>query len=370
MWMNRMERIFEMVRKEFLQLFRDPRMWRIVFIAPLIQLVVFGYAVSTDIKLVSTYVVDLSHTRESRDLLDALTASGYFKVSGRSQRPADVVRALDHEDALVGLVIPVDFAERLHSGAGTTLQLLLDGSQSNSATVAQGYAERIVQDFSQRYANGVTLAVDLRERAWFNPNLASRNYNVPAVAGAIIFLVCLLLTSLAIVREREIGTLEQLMVSPLTAVELIAGKTIPFALIGLIDVLIVTTAALFWFQVPLTGSFPLLLFASLLFILSSLGIGLLISTISKTQQEAFMTSFLVFMPTILLSGLMFPVSSMPVWFQWLTLINPMRHYLDIVRGIFLKGAGIMPLWPQYMALIVLGGAILIFAASRFRKQVV
>lgn len=368
MWKNSLERIREMVRKEFLQLFRDPRMWRIIFIAPLIQLVIFGYAVSTDIKLTSTFVVDNSRSQESRDLLDALTASGYFKISGRSQRPADVVRALDHEEALVGIVIPVDFAERLHTGAGADIQLLLDGSQSNSATVAQGYAERIVQDFGQRYARGVTPAIDLRERAWFNPNLTSRNYNVPAVAGAIIFLVCLLLTSLAIVREREIGTLEQLMVSPLSAVELIAGKTIPFAMIGLVDVVLVTVAALFWFQVPLAGSFPLLIFASLLFILSGLGIGLLISTVSKTQQEAFMTSFLVFMPTILLSGLMFPISSMPLLFQWLTLINPMRHYLDIVRGIFLKGAGIAPLWPQYLALVALGSAVLIFAASRFRKQ--
>lgn len=369
MWKESGERIREMVRKEFLQLFRDPRMWAIVFVAPLLQLVVFGYAVSTDIRHTATFVVDNSRTQESRDLVEALTASGYFDVIGQSQRLADVVRALDHEEALVGLIIPVDFAQRLQGGQGAAVQLLLDGSQSNSATVAQGYAERIVQDFGARYAGGLTLAVDLRERAWFNPDLASRNYNVPAVAGAIIFLICLLLTSLAVVREREIGTLEQLMVTPLAAVELIAGKTIPFALIGLIDVLIVTAAALFWFRVPFAGSFPLLMFSSLLFILSSLAIGLLISTVSKTQQEAFMTSFLVFMPTILLSGLMFPVSSMPVLFQWLTLVNPMRHYLDIVRGIFLKGAGIAPLWPQYLTLAVLGTVVLVFAASRFRKQI-
>ena len=358
-----------MVRKEFLQLFRDPRMWRVVFIAPVIQLLVFGYAVSTDIKETATFVVDHSGTRASRELVEAFTASGYFRVVGRSQRPADAVRALDREEALVGLVIPVDFAERLRDGRGAAVQLLLDGSQSNTATVAQGYAERIVQNFGVRHGGGAAPAVDLRERAWFNPSLASRNYNVPAVAGAIIFLVCLLLTALAVVREREIGTLEQLMVTPLAAVELIAGKTIPFALIGLIDVLIVTVAALFWFRVPFAGSFPLLLFASLLFILSSLAIGLLISTVSRTQQEAFMTSFPVFMPTILLSGLMFPVGSMPVLFQWLTLINPMRHYLDIVRGIFLKGAGIAPLWPQYLTLAVIGAVVLVFAASRFRKQV-
>src|SRR3990172_276132 len=293
-------RVWEMVRKEFLQLFRDPRMWRVVFIAPVIQLLVFGYAVSTDIKETATFVVDHSGTRASRELVEAFTASGYFRVVGRSQRPADAVRALDREEALVGLVIPVDFAERLRDGRGAAVQLLLDGSQSNTATVAQGYAERIVQNFGVRHGGGAAPAVDLRERAWFNPSLASRNYNVPAVAGAIIFLVCLLLTALAVVREREIGTLEQLMVSPLTAAELIAGKTVPFAIIGLADVLLVTAAALFWFRVPLVGSLALLMFASLLFILSGLGIGLLISTISNTQQEAFMTTFLVFMPTILL----------------------------------------------------------------------
>jgi ABC-2 type transport system permease protein len=357
------------VRKEFLQLFRDPRMWRVVFIAPLIQLMMFGYAVSTDVRNVSTFVVDHDGGPEARALVEALTVSGYFRVTGRSTRPAELVRALDHGDALVGLEIPADFAVRLRDGRGAQVQMLLDGSDSNTATVAQGYAERIVQEFAVRFGGGAQLAVALRERAWFNPDLASRNYNVPAVAGAIIFLVCLLLTSLAVVREREIGTLEQLMVSPLASWELIAGKTIPFALISLVDMAIVTVAALLWFEVPLRGSFVLLTGASVLFILVALGIGLLISTISKTQQEAFLTTFLVFMPTILLSGLMFPVSSMPELFQWLTLANPMRHYLEIVRGIFLKGTGVAPLWSQYLTLLVLGIGMLVFAASRFRKRI-
>lgn len=369
MWRERLERVREMVRKEFLQLFRDPRMWRVVFIAPVIQLIVFGYAVSTDIKDTPTFVVDASRTAESRELIDAFTASGYFQVVKRSARPADLVRALDHGEALVGLVIPVDFTTGLRDGQGTTIQLLLDGTESNTASVAQGYAERIVQDYATRIGGRTTLAVELRERAWFNADLASRNYNVPAVSGAIIFLICLLLTSLAVVREREIGTLEQLMVSPLSPGELIAGKTIPFAIIGFVDVILVTVAALLWFRVPFVGSFALLSLASLLFILSSLGIGLLISTVSKTQQEAFMTTFLVFMPTILLSGLMFPVSSMPELFQWLTLINPMRHYLEVVRGIYLKGAGVSPLAGQYLALLLLGAGVLAFAASRFSKRV-
>jgi ABC-2 type transport system permease protein len=359
-------RIREMIRKEFLHVRRDHRLWRLLFIAPLIQLMIFGYAVSTDVRNTATVVVDLSHTQEARDLIDAFTASGYFRIVARSTRPADAVQALDHGDALAALVIPVDFATALGQGHAT-VQLLLDGTQSNSATVAQGYAERIVQEYAIAAAGNIRLAIDLRARAWFNPDLLSRNYNVPAVAGTIVFLMSLILTALAVVREREIGTLEQLMVSPLTPFELIGGKTIPFALFAFVDVLLVTGAALFWFGVPFVGSLWQLMLASLLFILSGLGVGLLISTVSKTQQQAFLTTFLVFMPIMLLSGFMFPVNSMPKIFQWLTLVNPMRHYLEIVRSIFLKGAGIAPLWHQYAVLAVLGIVTLIFAASRFRK---
>ena len=367
--MASLERIREMVRKEFLQLFRDPRLWRVMFIAPVLQLIVFGYALSTDLHDTSTVLVDLDNSQASRELVDAFTASGYFRIIGRSRRPADMVSALDHGDARVGIQIPVEFSAHLRDGTGAVVQIVFDGTDSNTATVAQGYAERIVQNYAQRVAGGVRLAVDLRERAWFNPDLVSRDYNVPAVAGAIVFLMCLLLTSLAVVREREIGTLEQLMVSPLSAIELIAGKTIPFALVGLADVLLVTAAAVLWFRVPFEGSFALLMLASLLYVLSGLGLGLLVSTSAKTQQEAFLTTFLIFMPTILLSGLMFPVNSMPKVFQWLTYVNPMRHYLEIVRGIFLKGAGLTALWYQMMALLLLGVGLLGFAASQFRKQV-
>jgi ABC-2 type transport system permease protein len=367
-WAESLQRIWEMLRKEFLQIARDPRLVRVIFIAPVIQLLVFGYAVSTDIRDTTTFVVDHDRTQVSRDLVQAFTASGYFQVVGRSARPADLVSALQQGDAIVGITVPAGFAQALRDGSGARVQVLLDGTNSNTARVALGYAERIVQSFGARYG-GMALALDLRERAWFNPDLKSRDYNVPAVVGAIILLVCLLLTSLAVVREREIGTLEQLMVTPLTAFELIAGKTIPFALIGLVDLLVVTAVALFWFEVPFAGNFGTLLLASVLYLLSGLGLGLLISTISKTQQEAFMASFLVFMPTILLSGFMFPVSSMPEVFQWLTLVNPTRHYLEIVRGIFLKGVGFSALWMQFLALLVLGTALLGFAGSRFRKTV-
>lgn len=365
----KLERVFEMVRKEFRQVFRDPRLSRVLFVAPVIQLLAFGYAVSTDVRDVATFVIDDDGSRESRELVETFTASGYFRVAGFSRRPADLVRAIDHGEAVLGLVIPAGFARDLRRGVTAHVQLIFDGTNSNVATVAQGYAGRIVQSWTaRRFPSLPPPAVDLRARAWFNPDLESRVYNVPAVVGALLILICLLLTALAVVREREIGTLEQLLVSPLTPGELILGKTIPFALIGLVDLVLITAVALLWFKVPFRGSALLLFVASILYILSALGVGLFISTISRTQQEAFMAVFLVFLPTMLLSGFMFPVSSMPAIFRWLTLINPMRHYLEIVRGIFLKGAGLGALWKQFLALSLMGVGILWLAADRFRRR--
>ena len=365
------ERVFGLLSKEFRQTFRDPRMARVIFVAPLIQLLAFGYAVSTDLDDTSMFVVDHDNTRESRELVSAITASGYFEVTGRSPSPGDLVRALDRGDAVLGVEIPRGYAEAWLGDGGAQIQVLLDGTNSNTAAVAQGYVTRIIEGRAvERAMSGVALPVDLRERAWYNPELASRNYNVPAVVGTLIMLVCLLLTSLAIVREREIGTLEQLKVSPLTAGELIFGKTLPFGIIGMGDLVLVTTVAVLWFDVPLRGSLLLLFISSLLYVMAGLGMGLLISTISKTQQEAFMGTFLVFMPALLLSGFMFPVSSMPRIFQDLTILNPVRHYIEIVRAIFLKGTGLDVLWPQFLALLLLGIALLTLATLRFRREVV
>jgi len=362
-------RVREMVRKEFIQALRDVRLRGLIFLAPVLQLVVLGYAVSTDVRNTAAFVVDHDRTRDSRELVEALTASGYFRVAGRSAREADLVAALDHGRAVVGLVIPAGFAADAARGEGQ-VQILVDGTNSNIATVAKGHAERIVQSHGlRRAAAGSPPPLDLRERPWYNPGLASRFYNVPAVTGVIIMLVCLLLTSLAVVREREIGTLEQLMVSPLRPGELIAGKTVPFVLIGLLDLALVTAVAILWFKVPFQGSLPLLLLASVLYLPPNLGLGLLISTVSRTQQQAFMVTFLIFMPTVLLSGFMFPVSSMPRTFQWLTLLNPLRHYLEVVRAIFLKGAGAAALWPQLLALLAMGAGVLGLAATRFRKTI-
>ncbi len=363
-----MARVLEMVRKEFRQVLRDPRMARVIFVAPIIQLLVFGYAVSTDVRDTRTFVVDHDRGAVARELVDAMTASERFEVVGRSDRDRDAVDALDHGRALVAVVIPRDFARTLARGEDARVQLLFDGTQSNTATIARGYAERIVQDFAAEHAaQPLPDAVTLRERAWYNPDLSSRDYNVPAVVGSLILLICLLLTALAVVREREIGTLEQLMVSPLKPVELILGKSIPFALIGLFDLVLVTTVAILWFRVPFQGNFLWLLLAGLLYLQSALGIGLLISTISNTQQEAFMSSFLFFMPALLLSGFMFPVSSMPSAIRWVTAFNPVTHFLIIVRGLFLKGAGLPTLWPHFVVLLAMGVVLLGFASTRFQK---
>jgi ABC-2 type transport system permease protein len=362
-------RIREMVRKEFRQLLRDPRSRMMIFVAPVIQLVMFGYAVNTDIRDTATFVVDHRATADSRALIDAFTATGYFAVVGRSTRPADLVRALDHGEAAVGIEIGPTFAEDLRRGTAT-VQIVADGANSNTATVAQGYATRIVQRFAmERLAASSALpaAIDLRTRAWYNPNLESRTYNVPAVIGVLIFLMSLLLTALAVVRERELGTLDQLMVSPLSPTEFMLGKTLPVAVIGFADLALISVIAIFWFDIPMRGSPFALVPAALMYILAGLSFGLLISSVSKTQQEAFMVMFLFLLPAIILSGFFYPISSMPVVFQWLTTLNPVRHFLEIVRAIFLKGEGVAGLWPQYVALLTMAVGALTLAIRRLPK---
>ena len=363
-----LERIGEMVRKEFRQLFRDRRMIAFMFGAPVLQLILLGYAVSTDVRDTPMIVVDHDRTPASRTLVDAFTASGRFVVVERSMRATDIDRALEHGRAIVGIEIPVAFEKKLERGEGS-VQLLFDGTNSNYATVAKSYAERIILNYGvQRSGIDFRPPIDLRQRAWFNESLESQNYNVPGVTGIIVYFVCLILTAMAVVREREIGTLEQLMVSPLRPAELIAGKSIPAAIIGMVDVGVVTLVAIFYFDVPFRGSVIHLFAASLVYLISGLGLGLLISTISKTQQEAFMATVLVFMPSLLLSGFMFPVRSMPKFFQIVTLVNPVRHYMKIVRAIFLKGVGPSAVWPEHLALLLISTVVFAFAVSRFQKR--
>lgn len=369
-------RLRQIVRKELRQMLRDPRARRVMFVAPVMQLLLFGYAVTTDVRNAPMFVVDHDRSATSRDLIVALTASGYFQVAGTGERSSDISGALDNGDVLMGVEIPQGFAADIASGKPAAVQVLVDGTTANTANVALGYVTQIISRFG--LARGAAVisrsgpapspgGVDFRARAWYNPNLESRVYNVPAVMGTIMMMMALLLTSLAVVREREIGTLEQLMVSPLKPAELILGKTLPVVLVAFVQLALVTALALLGFGIPFRGSFFVLIVASLCYILSGLGIGLLISTVSNTQQEAFMSMFFFFLPAIMLSGFMFAVENMPVALQYLTLLDPIRHYLVIIRGIFLRGAGWEILYPQILVLLVMGIAVLWFATTRFHK---
>jgi ABC-2 type transport system permease protein len=372
-------RLWQLMRKEARQTFRDPRALRMIILAPIVQLIIFGYAVTTDVKDTALIVYDRDNTTDPRELVQALTAPGYFKLVGQASRAEELASALDRGRAVVALEIPRGFQGDLAAGRAPAVQLLVDGSTSNTALVAQSYASQITLRFAQRHSplaqamtagtGGAPPGVDLRVRAWYNPNLESRVYNVPGVVGNLMMLMSLLLTTLAVVRERELGTLEQLMVSPLKPAELIVGKTLPVVGIALVDLVLITVVATLWFHIPMRGSYALLTLASLVYIVCGLGIGLLFSTISSTTQEAFMTMFMFFLPAMMFSGLFFPVENMPVFFQYVTLLDPVRYYVEVVRAIFLKGAGLGALWTQIAALAVMSAAILWFATTRFQKTV-
>ena len=366
------ERIKRMVIKEFIQILRDKRMKAVVFVVPVVQLIVFGYAVTTDVNNVRTVVYDPDKSFESRELVRRMESSGYFEVVRRVERPDEIGPLLDSGDALVAVSFDERFSRDLRKGVPTSVQLLFDGSDSNTAMVAMNYAGTIVARYAREMGGKkigvISPNIDYRVRAWYNPDLRSKNYNVPGVIAIMIMLICLLLTAMAVVRERESGTMEQLMVTPLRPVELILGKTIPFAIIGFFDMVIVTIAGVFWFSIPIAGSFGLLALCTVIYLFSILGSGLFISTVSKTQQQALMASFLFFMPAILLSGLMFPIENMPVIIQYSTYLNPLRYFLIIIRGIFLKGDGIAILWPQIASLLVLGLLVLGLSVTRFKKK--
>jgi ABC-2 type transport system permease protein len=371
------ERIYSILVKEFLQGLRDPKMKGVIFIAPIIQLLLFGYAVSTDVRQVATAVYDLDQTQESRDLLSRFFASGYFQPKKHVTHARQIRDLLDHGKVSTAIQINRGFASALASHQKVPIQMIVDGTDSNTATVTISYAAQIVRDYNRNLVleaiglpTGAPLnrGIDLQSRVWFNINLESRMFYLPGVIALIGMLITLMLTSMAIVREREIGTMEQLIVTPLRPVELILGKLLPFALIALFDMTLITTVAAFWFGVPIKGSLLLLFASMLLFLLPSLGIGLFISTISTTQQQAMMTTFFFFFPANLLSGFAFPIENMPEIVQWITYANPLRYFLVIIRGIFLKGIGADLLWPQMVALGAIGIIVLGLSALRFTKR--
>jgi ABC-2 type transport system permease protein len=371
------ERIKHMLIKEFIQIFRDPKMKGVLFVAPAIQVLVFGYAATNDVRHVSTAVYDLDNSVTSRELVARFVESGYFNVVEFINNEDRARELIDRGEVRAVLRMNKGFEDDLWGGRTTPLQVIVDGTDSNTASIVLDYSARITSQFSQEVLNtqlkrlqgSIKLPgqVTLQTRAWFNENLESRNFYVPGVIANLILLITLLLTSMAIVREKEIGTMEQIMVTPIRPIEFILGKTTPFALIGFIITIVITGLGVFWFEVPIRGSLLLLFFATALYLMTTLGMGLLISTISQTQQQAMMSTFFFIFPAILLSGFAFPIANMPKVIQWLTYLNPLRYFLVILRGIFLKGVGFNILWPQMAALAVIGFITLWLASRRFRK---
>jgi ABC-2 type transport system permease protein len=376
------QRIRTIIRKEFRQVLRDPRMRGLLFIPPLMQLLIFGYAANLDVNNARIAWMDEDHSPNSRELLSQFLGSGRFLITATPSSEAEMQDAMDRGRVDGVIRVLPGFARDIERGRSTGVQVLLDGSNSNSASIVSAYAAQTIARYAaevmedrQRQklvAAGVPMhpaipQVTTETRVWFNPELKSRNYFIPGVIVNIIMLTTLSLTTMAIVREKELGTMEQLMVTPIRPAELILGKTLPFVLIGLWDMLLVLAASLVIFHIPFVGSFWLLTLASLLFILTTLGAGLFISTISRTQQQANMATFLLFQPFTMLSGFTFPIRSMPAAVQWFTYFNPMRYFLEVVRGIFLKGSGFDTLWPNLAALAVFGVAILWLSVQRFHK---
>jgi ABC-2 type transport system permease protein len=371
------ERIHHMLIKEFIQVFRDPRMRVVLFLIPCVQVLVIGYAVSTDVKHVRTALCDLDNSEESRSLIASFVHSGYFDIVTKVNDDREIQAVLDRNDVTVVLRFNHGFADKLRAGRTASLQILVDGTDSNLASIALSYAMKIGTAYSEQVLververaagrAGRTGRAELRMRAWFNENLESRNFFVPGVLAIVVALSTLLLTSMAVVREKEIGTMEQIMVTPIRPVEFIFGKTVPFALVGFAEVILVTLIGVFWFEVPIRGNLLLLFLGTTFFLMNTLGIGLLVSTVSQTQQQAMMTTFFVFFPMMLLSGFVFPIANMPEIVQWLTVVNPLRYFLVIVRAIFLKGVGFDILWQQMWPLAAIGATAFCLAVRRFRK---
>ncbi|MEN6447893.1 MAG: ABC transporter permease [Syntrophaceae bacterium] len=368
-------RIRELVRKEFIILFRDRKNRPLLFVAPILQIILFGYVVNYDIRDIRVAVMDQAHTSESRMLIDTIEGNKTFRITSYPGEQREMEQLLLKSRVDLGIKIAPDMGSRIRKGETADVQILADGSMSNVASVRIAYTVLVLDQFNKNmirelYGQGMDYGrVDARIRAWYNPNMDSQHFFVPAIVAFVVMLISLLLTSIAVIREREQGTMEQLIVTPLKPIELIMGKTLPYIVISVVQMVVVTGIAKFWFSIPIVGSVVLLFFATCIFLLSTLGVGLFISTVSSTQQQAMMTTFFFILPFFMLSGFVFPIDNMPVVVQWLTYLNPLRFFLVIIRGIFLKGIGLHILWPQFLALAVLGMALFAGAIGRFHKRI-
>lgn len=370
-----LRRILHLMRKEVLELKQDPRLFGVVIIAPIMQLAVLGYAATTDVKDVPIAIVDADRSTASRDLIHRFETSANFKIVGMPGSTDGIDRYLDRGEAWMAISIPANFGQAVTANRGATLQVVADGTDSNSTGVAMGYAQTLIAGYSQDLAAAampgqpVGALVRPEIRVWFNPRLESRDFMIPGIIALLLLVVTTNLSAMAIVREKEVGTLEQLSVTPLARWELITGKLLPYAAIGIIDVVLVLVVAIYWFAVPMRGSITLLFGMCVIYLMSTLGLGLFVSTISRTQQQAMMTSIFFFlMPMIYLSGFIFPIENMPAWIQPFTYLIPLRYFLVIVRGIFLKGIGLEVLWPQALALFAWGASVLALATLRSSKR--
>ncbi len=366
-------KILAVSKKEVLQLIRDRRILPIVFISPLVQLLLFGYSVNLDLKNITIALCDFDHGIVARTITDGLVGSRIFRLKFCSDRH-EIEQSLNRSQALLGIVFPERSSAELLRRNPPTLEVYVDGSDPNTAFISQGYVAEIVKNKLQSIVGlglpGQTLQspIDLRLRILYNPNLKSRNFMVPGIIALILMTMTTILTAVAIVREYEKGTIEQILVTPLKPFEFLLGKLIPYILIGFFDILLVVFIGTLWFRVPIHGSVLLLLALSSLFLLSTLGFGIFVSTVSHTQQQAMMTSFFFLMPNMILSGFIFPIENMPKLIQYLTYLVPTRYFMTILRGIFLKGVGFSSLWPQAAALLLFGLVVFTISISRFRRR--
>jgi ABC-2 type transport system permease protein len=378
--------LLRVIVKEFLQLRRDRRMWPVIFVAPVVQLVILGFAVNTDVTRIPLVLVDQDRTATSRKLHRAFVSSGYFESVGSVDGVGTVESWFLDGRAQVALVVGRGYGAAAVSGGVPRVQVIADGSDASPATVALGYASAIVSRESGALVAARLAALaaagggpggsphrpgttEVVTRVWYNPDLKSRWFYVPAVLALILMVMTMILSSMGVVREKEIGTLEQIMVTPIRPWQLLVGKLLPFAVIGFVQVLLVSAITVFGFRVPVRGSFLLLLALTQLFILNTLGLGLLVSTLVRTQQQAMMlAAFTMMLPMVYLSGLIFPIENMPPLIQAVTWAIPLRYYAEIIRGIFLRGSGLGVLWPEALVLLGMGTTIMTVASLRFRKR--
>jgi ABC-2 type transport system permease protein len=370
-----MRRLLFLIRKEFQELRRNPRMFPVIFIAPVVQLAILGYAATTDVKNVPLVVVDADRSPVSRDLIGRFEGSPYFTVVHVTSDEGDVLRDIESRRAWMALSIPPGYGDAIRNARPVTVQIVADGSDANSAGLGLGYASALLAEgaadiaIARRPPGAPAIgSIAARIRVWFNPQLLSQHFMVPGVLALLLMVITTVLGAMAVVREKELGTLEQLNVTPLKRWELTVGKLLPFGLIGIIDVLLVVALAVLWFQIPFRGSFPLLFALSLVYLLCTLGLGLFVSTVSDNQQQAMMTAvFFFMMPMIYLSGFIFPIENMPAIIQPITYLIPLRYYLVIVRGIFLKGVGLESFWREALLMLGWGVAVLMLATMRSKK---